>query len=406
MATGDILPIELGLTDGDLVTLWAPRWREGDDEWEAFLGDDDALYAFASVAEMVAFVRSGRPNDLTDHPSWSVVSKLSASELEPDESHSYDLVGLPELASEDPTGEVIAELEDALEIARIIGEVCELDVVEAFFEKHPILLDLPTGANAFAGREGAQRWHDVGTAIADGWDDVLDAIDEVMDSPKVNPKAVAEAEAELLAAAENELEADDAADVDDDLDLDEEDEDSFWGAVGIDPIKIITSDRTYYSLRCYLDDEPIFLGRDGHITVFTTPRNLARYLADNHEHELAAVSTYSDVQTAATDGSLEIVVSDDNTYVLTGIADDIESGPGAVDAEQLDLAVELFNDAADFADDDSVAEALAPASPLGFFASFVTNPDPTRLEPSGPFDSEATTWRQLEQAFEARLKLV
>ena len=33
---GDIVPIEIGLTDGDLVTLWAPRWREGDDEWEAF----------------------------------------------------------------------------------------------------------------------------------------------------------------------------------------------------------------------------------------------------------------------------------------------------------------------------------------------------------------------------------
>lgn len=37
---GDIVPIELGITEGNTFTLWAPRWREGDDEWEAFLGLD------------------------------------------------------------------------------------------------------------------------------------------------------------------------------------------------------------------------------------------------------------------------------------------------------------------------------------------------------------------------------
>lgn len=404
MATGDIVPIELGLTDGDLVTLWAPRWREGDDEWEAFLGDDDELFGFGSVAEMVAFVRSGAGNDLDDHPSWPVVSKLSASELEPDEAHSYDLVGVPELAAENPTAEVVAELEDALEIARVIGEVCELEVVETFFAKHPILTAIPSGASAFVGREGEQLWDDIGSAIADGWDDVLDAIDEVISTPDVDSKAVAVAEAELLAAAENEVEADDAADIDDDLEEEDDEDETFWGAVGIDPIKIITPQQTFYSLRCYLDDEPIFLGENGKISIFGSPRAMARYLADNHDHDLAAVSTYSEVQTAATDGSLQIEVTDENTYVLTGIAEDILSGPGTVDAEQMDLAVELFGDAADYAEDDSVTEALQPSEPLGFFVSFVTNPDPTRLEPSGPFTAEADAWRALERDFELRLK--
>ena len=84
---GDIVPIELGLTDGDLVTLWAPRWREGDDEWEAFLGHGDDLYGFPSVAAMVAFVRSGGDNDLVEHPAWPVVAKLAAVEFEPDDAH-------------------------------------------------------------------------------------------------------------------------------------------------------------------------------------------------------------------------------------------------------------------------------------------------------------------------------
>ena len=39
----DIIPIELGLPQGDLVTLWAPRWREDGEEWEAFLGDEEDL---------------------------------------------------------------------------------------------------------------------------------------------------------------------------------------------------------------------------------------------------------------------------------------------------------------------------------------------------------------------------
>ena len=29
----DIVPIRLGLTKGDLYTLWAPRWRDEGDEW-------------------------------------------------------------------------------------------------------------------------------------------------------------------------------------------------------------------------------------------------------------------------------------------------------------------------------------------------------------------------------------
>ncbi len=46
----DIVPIRLRLTKGDVYTLWAPRWRADGDEWEAFLGKDEDLYVFESVA--------------------------------------------------------------------------------------------------------------------------------------------------------------------------------------------------------------------------------------------------------------------------------------------------------------------------------------------------------------------
>ncbi|MFE3545072.1 primosomal protein [Nocardia sp. NPDC059177] len=409
MASGDIVPIELGLTDGDLVTLWAPRWRDGDDEWEAFLGHEDDLYGFESVAELAAFIRTNSDNDLVDHPSWAVIAGLSAAELEPEENFSFDLVAVPELAAGDPDVEVVGELEDTLAMVRNIGEVCELDVVTEFFGNNPVLDTLAGGVRTFAGREGEELWDQVGAAIVKSWDDVLDAIDGVVTTPEVDAAAVAVAEAELLAAEENEVDADDAAEEDEefenvDLSADDEDEDeSFWHEVGIDPVKIVTSDGEQYTLRCYLDDEPIFLGDGRSITVFGSERALARYLADDHEHELARVSTFADVQTAAVDGSIEVEVTDENVYVLTGLVDDLATGPQSVDVEQLDLAVELFSDAADYADDDSVEQALAPSNPLGWYVSYLLNPDPNRMAPNPPFAAEAQQFRDLQSAFEARL---
>ncbi|CAM3052042.1 primosomal protein [Skermania piniformis] len=406
MASGDIVPIELGLTRGDLVTLRAPRWREGDDEWEAFLGHGDALYGFNSIAELAAFIRSDADNDLVDHPSWRVVTALSAAELEPDDEHSFDLVGVPELAASDPDAEIVTELEDTLEIARSIGEVCELDAVTEFFDGHTILGALPAGMSAFAGREGEALWDRIGAAIADGWDDVLNAIDKVISIPSVPANAVAVAEAELLAADANTVDADDDAEEAAEFETVEDDDPGFWDEVGIDPIKIITTDGQWYTLRCYLDEEPIFLGTDGTITLLRSERALARHLADDHEHDLATVSTYGTVQTAATDGALEIEVTDENIYVLTGLSDDLAVGAEAVDAEQLDLAVELFTDAADYADDDSVEAALAASTPLGWYVSYLLDPDPSRLAPSPPFETESTAWRALEQQFESRLRKI
>ncbi|TLF82284.1 primosomal protein [Nocardia cyriacigeorgica] len=417
MASGDIVPIELGLTDGDLVTLWAPRWRDGDDEWEAFLGHEDALYGFESVAELAAFIRTDTDNDLVDHPAWKVVAGLSAVELEPEDNFTFDLIGVPELVASDPDAEIVAELEDTLAMVRNIGEVCELEVVTKFFGSHPVLGALPSGINAFVGRDGEELWDQIGAAIAKDWDAVVDAIDSVVQTPDVDADAVAVAEAELLAAEENVVEADDAADADTDYepvdltadndeaeeDVEDDEDESFWTEVGIDPIKIVTGEGTYFTLRCYLDDEPIFLGSKGSITVFNSERALARYLADDHEHDLARVSTFGEVQTAAVDGSLEVEVTDENVYVLPGLAEDLGDGPESVDIEQLDLAVELFTDAADYADDDTVEQGLAQSTPLGWYVSYLLNPDPSRMAPNPPFTAEAKAWRELERNFESRL---
>ena len=154
---------------------------------------------------------------------------------------------------------------------------------------------------------------------------------------------------------------DDEDETDEDDDFDDEPL-GFWAEVGIDPIKIVLPSRDYYTLRCYLDDDPVFLGSNGTIEVYPSERALARALADGGKlahTDLAEVSTWDEVLAAATAGELEIDVDPDNTYVLTGLDDDIAEGVDAIDPTQLELAVELLTDAADWAGDDEVSKALA-----------------------------------------------
>ena len=275
----------------------------------------------------------------------------------------------------------------ALSIVQALGSVCDLTAVTRFFNGNPVLGSLGGGVEAFAGRPGRKRWAEIEAAIARSWDGVIDAIDEVITTPDVDSAAVKRAEDELAGPAPEpeEDELDDAPVIDDVVDTDEEvdalaDARRGPGAgqrrglldpVGIDPIRIMSRGGTYFTLRCYVDDEPMFLGRNGRISVFGSERSLARYLADEHENDLSGFDTYDDIRTAATDGSLEIEVTDENVYVLSGLADDIADGPEAVDRDQLDLAVELLRDVADYAEDPAVDTALDADQPLGRFVAHV-----------------------------------
>jgi hypothetical protein len=218
----DIVPIQLSLTEGDLVTLWAPRWREDGEEWEAFLGDDDAVFAFPEVARLAAYVRTETAHDLADHPAWPVVPTLTVAELTPEETRRFDVIGVPELVAEEPDTWTIGELAEITTMVRSFADVCDLEEVTAVLDSAP------------------------GVALLD-------------------------------------------------------------------------------------------------------------------------------------QGTLQ------------------------VDPTQLDLATELVLDVAEWAGDPEPARALAESESLGWLVSFVIRPNPTRLAPSPPFDTEAARWRELVHATEARL---
>ncbi|OSC43297.1 primosomal protein [Mycobacterium decipiens] len=445
----DLVPIRLSLSAGDRYTLWAPRWRDAGDEWEAFLGKDDDLYGFESVSDLVAFVRTDSENDLVDHPAWTDLTGVHPHKLNPADDNQFDLVVVEELVAEKPTEESVAALAATLSIVSSIGSVCELAAVSKFFNGNPILGTVSGGIDHFTGKAGHKRWNSIAEVIGRSWDDVLKAIDAIISTPEVDAELSAKAAEELAEEPEepeepeeseqpNEPEeseqpeaeeqaaeqaAQESAESDDEasepvaetaeateaearapgdtvvLGADED----FWLQVGIDPIQIMTGAGTFYTLRCYLDDRPIFLGRNGRISVFSSERALARYLADEHDHDLSDLSTYDDIRTAATDGSLAVDVTDDNVYVLTGLADDFADGPGAVDREQLDLAVELLRDIGDYSEESTVDKALDAARPLGKLVAYVLDPDSVG-KPGAPYAAVVREWEKLERFIESRLR--
>lgn len=396
MLTGmakDIVPIELGLPEGDVTTLWAPSWREDDDDWEAFLGLDEDLYAFDSTAELLAFVRGGDEHDLQDHPSWEMFAGSDVLAFRAEDDNCYDLVGVLELLGENPDESSVDEIDQSFAIARSIGEVCELDTVTRFFNGNPVLAAVTRGMDEFYGREGLKLWKSIRKTVAKGWDDVLDALQGVMDTPEVDRAEIERARRDIetaeaaLPEPEPEPEAAPTG----------YPEGSLWESVGIDPVKIVFADQEYLSLRCYLGDRPVFLGDGDQAYVFTSARGLGRFLADNDDETLSRVATYERIKVAATDGSLDVHVTDENAYVLVGLDRDIEEGPSVVDREQLGLAVELIGDLANYVGDrDLEAAVTGRGTALRRYLHYVLNPDDGNLlEPTAPYDGEASEWRDL-----------
>jgi hypothetical protein len=298
-----------------------------------------------------------------------------------------------------------------------------MPAVTKFFNGNPVLGTVGGGIEAFSGRAGRKRWAEIEAVIGRGWDNVVDAIDEIVTIPDVDKAASQKAEAELAEPApepeEVEVEeetTDDAGETEAEADVEDTDDladhaeglvlgsdDDFWLKVGIDPVRVMTSGGTFYTLRCYLDDTPIFLGRNGRVSVFSSGGALARYLADEHDHDLSDLATYDDIRTAATDGSLNVNVSDDNVYVLTGIADDLADGPDAIDRDQLELAVEFLRDVGDYSEDTTVDEILDADQPLGRVVAHVLDPD-TVKRPSPPYAKAVEQWEALEAFVESRLR--
>jgi hypothetical protein len=403
----EIIPIQLGLTAGNALTLWAPRWREEGEEWEAFLGHGDDLYVFPSPAKLAAFIRGTDEHDLTDHPEWDTAARALTDELLPDDDHRFDIIGVPELVAETPDIWTLAELADTVAILHSLAEVCDLPAIDEVLADADGFDLLSAGEQAFTGRQGERLWNGIGAVVAKRWNEVIEALDSVVKTPDVDARLLEVAEAEAL-ATNAVLESDDDEDevVVPELDEGERDPElAFWDEIGIDCIEITVGGRTGWSLRCYLEDEPVFLSKANRILVFSSDEQLENYLTDaGADHKLASLAIWPEVREAVDGGDAVVVAGPENTYQLDGLGDDLLAGPDAVNRKQLELAVELLTDAAAARKDEEAANALSSATPLASLVSSIVSPNADRMAPAPPYDDEVAAWSVLVDTFAGTLE--
>ena len=402
MSTRAIVPVKLSLTEGDFYTLWAPKWRQNGSEWQAFLGDDEAVLAFNSPAELLCFVESGTKHDLLDHPQWDQFAGRDADRVTPAKRDEYDLIGMPEALAGRPSHQNVSTVARNLEIASALADVAGAEHTTIFFASHSILRNVSRGADHYSGEQGMSEWSGVGHVIAGNWKKVIEDLDEhvrVVSSDDFDAAKVSDAKerissaaaASAAAAKEAEEKRKAAAEAADPYD------NSPWATAGIDPIKITAQSKSVYTLRTYLDGKPIFLGKWGEIFTFDSPKTLVRWIMDNDDHDLARVSTWEEVVAAANAGELEVQVHPDNQYSFNGIVRDIEKGPEAVDSDQMARCYEVCADAADWAGDDSInSYMLAHPRLQDYLGYMLGSTEHAGYVPSKPYNEHAESWKGLE----------
>lgn len=363
---------------------------------------------FDSPAHLLAFLSSGARHDLTSHPDWEHFAADLATNVVPDERDYYDLIGTPSFLADRPSHVPVSKVAGSFRVARSLAEVAGADAAVLFFASHSILGNVSRGAEHFAGSAGMSEWTTVGRVVAENWESVMHSLDEavkVIPNDSLPQDAVAAAERDI-ATAEQSV-AEERRRREEVREKREQEADPYdstpWAVAGIDPVSITIDGATKYTLRTYVDGAPVFLGRYNEIFTFPSGKTLVRWLIDHDEHDLARLSTWPDLVTAANSGELELTVHPDNAYSFTGIEKDIRAGVNAVDTRQMAQAYELMADAADWAGDDSLNSFFLSHPRMQNYISYmVGSAESSGYVPSPPFTEHAEDWKELENILTKR----
>ena len=402
-----IVALEMEMASGTWYTLWAPNWIVRGEKWQAFLGDDDHIYAFESPAHLLAHLQSGGSNELSEHPKWATFARDLATNVQPSDNTTVSLVETPRYLADRAGYKNTQHVTRSFDLLSSFGSVLGITSIVSWFKNYSILHNTRRGADHYASTNGAEEWTAVGHAVLQKWKELTAEVEPFLKQPELPADAVEKAEKDIAdakqakadkkaavaaAAAKKETDSKDAADPYDE---------TIWAESGIDPIRISLNGQYVYTLRTYLGDKPVFLGRLGQINTFPNSRSMVRWLIDAPEHDLESLSTWGDILTAANSGELEVTVHDSNQYAFSGLRDDISKGIDEVDTAQLSRAYELLADSADWAKDDGVNKVLLAYPRLQDYLAYMLG-SPSSSTPSAPFDEEVKGWKALEDGLIAR----
>jgi hypothetical protein len=286
-----IIPITLTVNGRTGLTLWAPPWvDEDDDEWQGFLGDGSKILLYPNTRELADFIASGVENDLSDHPAWGRIQKLTPDQLRPGGEDNYDLDAVYEWASGEPDPIGVSALANVVDMVAKIADCCDDGALRRLVENTPAYEQLVDEDNSYQGKDGKKRWNELGDTIAETWERALARVDSWLSWQ--GDFSGTELGAETI-----------------------------WEHVGAEPIEIQVADATYLTVRGFVsadtEDEgtrAAFLGSGDTVAVFTTVAGLARFCRTAEDHELQKLEWWSELADVEDDATF--TPADDARYDL------------------------------------------------------------------------------------------
>jgi hypothetical protein len=312
----EIVPLELTLPSGTWVTLYQRDWEDADDDSLAFLGGDDAIYAFPSAEALTSYVLSSDDHHLGASPLWPAVRRWSRGEFVPDAEERFDLRTL------NPRGqEMLAELLVYLRV----------EVPEGSWDRDPLATGLPGPWYLGMPSEESFRRPD---GVRSVWDWAVSHVEARLGSPP---------SAELSARGSIPIE-EVAAGVE-----------SLW----------IGMDDTGANTLVVRDDEAgwLFLGEPGRLVVAASPSDLLAFVSHGVDPALD-VATWASLRGR---DDIDVEPYEDNVIDLDELGRSIGPGLDRGGAGLLLDARPLMHELATWLGLDDVIRAFDEDQPLGRF---------------------------------------
>jgi hypothetical protein len=266
-----IVPITLTVNGRIGLTLYAPPWEDDEGEqWQGFLGDGAKILLYPSTRELADFIASGEENDLSDHPAWGYVQKLTPEELRPGGEDAYDLDAVYEWASGEPDPVHVSALADVVDMVGRIADCCDDGALRRLVEGTPSYAELVDDDVSYHGKEGRKAWNELGDTIADSWERAIGYVEKWLSWQ--GDFSTTDLEAETV-----------------------------WDRVDAEPISIRLSDVTYFTVRGFVpgdtedDATAAFIGGDDTVAVFTQVTDLAHYCRTAKDHALVKLEWWSEL---------------------------------------------------------------------------------------------------------------
>ena len=297
----------------------------------------------------------------------------------------------PDLVAEPADIWTLAALTDTIAILRSLAEVCGLDAVDDVLNATEGFNLLSAGQLAFTGRNGEKLWNEIGSVVAERWDEVVDALDAIVTTPEVDPEALEMGQAEAAAISAAEKQPEDAGR-----------RGRARGGPGRGS-RVLGRDRRRLPRGHHRRPhrvhpallprrDPVFLSKGGRIQIYSLPEDLENYLTEaDPDHALATLAVWPDIRKAVADGEAAVLAGPENTYLIDDLDRACWRARRRSTASSSSWPSNCSSTRPSSATTRRRSTRVGSASPLGNLVGATIKPDPERQAPGAAVST--TRWR-------------